>query len=248
MTLSYSDKDQRLLISLRQLIKGDEEQQTITLFCVLDQKGCVPPQLWRTSRSSPGLAPPRPSFPAPPQRRRLALEHRFTLPSLSSFISECLNEAVWTRLIANMQETFTFTHKDLNILTQRDAVAKNRHGRFMILCEENTPPQLPTEDCSLSPGETRLHIGDKNLTSVGKYSPKWPDGSSNPEDVSKTPVRQDNVSTSKHRCLVKSCSDPGASFGREKNVKQRKSVSFDDDVMVYLFDQVLLFPPVSVWS
>ncbi|XP_075890774.1 uncharacterized protein LOC142893774 isoform X5 [Nelusetta ayraudi] len=31
--------------------------------------------------------------------------------------------------------------------------------------------------------------------------------------------------------------DPGASFRRDKMVKQRKSVSFDDDVMVYLFDQ-----------
>lgn len=114
----------------------------------------------------------------------------------------------------------------------------------MILCDANTPPQLPsgTEDCSLSPGKTRLHIGDKNLTCVGKYLPKWPDDSNNSKDVSKTPVSKDNVSMSKHRCLVKSCSDPGASFGRDKNVKQRKSVSFDDDVMVYLFDQVLLFP------
>lgn len=60
------------------------------------------------------------------------------------------------------------------------------------------------------------------------------------QDVPEMLIGSGSLSARKHKCLVKSCSDPGASFGRDKMAKQRKSVSFDHDVMVYLFDQVPL--------
>lgn len=181
------------------MIKEGEEQRTFTLFCVLDQKGFGAPQLWRTNPCSSCLVPPRPSStvaPHPP----LEPARRFNFASIASLISECLNEAIWTRLIANMQETFTFTRKV-------------------------------------------FHVNDENLANIGESSPGLPHahGSNNSEDVPEMPIGSGSLSTCKRKCLVKSCSDPGASFGRSKMVKQRKSVSFDDDVMVYLFDQVL-FP------
>lgn len=76
---------------------------------------------------------------------------------------------------------------------------------------------------------------------VEESSPEWPcaNGSNNSKDVPEMLIGSGSLSMRKHKCLVKSCSDPGASFGRDKMVKQRKSVSFDEDVMVYLFDQVL---------
>ncbi|XP_069012065.1 class A basic helix-loop-helix protein 15 isoform X2 [Embiotoca jacksoni] len=51
---------------------------------------------------------------------------------------------------------------------------------------------------------------------------------------------RDNLNTGSHRSPLKSCENhnhPGESSGRDRNRKMRKSVSFDDDVMVYLFDQ-----------
>lgn len=177
------------------MIKEDEEQRSFTLFCVLDQKGIGAPQLWRTNPCSSSLVPPRPSSsvaPHPPPEPA----HRFNFASIASLIPQCLNEAIWTRLIANMQETFTFTRKV-------------------------------------------FHVNDENQMNVGESSPRLPHahGSNNSEDVPEMLIGSGSLSTHKHKCLVKSCSDPGASFGRDKMVKQRKSVSFDDDVMVYLFDQ-----------
>ncbi|XP_051795119.1 class A basic helix-loop-helix protein 15 isoform X3 [Acanthochromis polyacanthus] len=58
----------------------------------------------------------------------------------------------------------------------------------------------------------------------------------NSEDHSETDIR-DNVIL---RSLLKSCqcyNNLGESSGRRRKMKLRKSVSFDDDVMVYLFDK-----------
>lgn len=175
------------------MIKEDEEQRTFTLFCVLDQKGFGGPQLWRTNPCSASLVPPRPSSSVAPHPTPEPT-CRFNFASFSSLISECLNEIIWTKLIANMQETFT--------------------GKV-------------------------FHVNDANLMNAGESSPELPHahGSNNSEDVPEM-FQRGGLSTRKHKCLVKSCSDPGASFGRDKRFKQRKSVSFDDDVMVYLFDQV----------
>lgn len=190
------------MISLRQMIKEDEEQETFTLFCVLDQKGFGPPRLWKTDPCSSSLLLPQPSSSVAPQPLP-GSDRRFNFESVASLISKSLDEAILTRLVANMQETFTFTR-------------------------------------------TVFHVNG-NLMKVKESSAEWPcaNGSNNTQDVPETLIGSGNLSTRKHKCLVKSCSDPGSSFGRDKMGKQRKSVSFDDDVMVYLFDQVP-FPVLSV--
>lgn len=89
---------------------------------------------------------------------------------------------------------------------------------------------------------TRAFHVNGDLMKVEESSHEWPctAGSNNSQDVQEMLIGSGGLSMRKHKSLVKSCSDPGASFGRDKMVKQRKSVSFDDDVMVYLFDQVPL--------
>lgn len=177
------------------MIKEDEDQRTFTLVCVLDQKGFGPPGLWRTNPCLSSLVSPQPSSsvaPHPPPEP----DRSFNFVSITSLISKCLDETILIRLIANMQETFTFTRKIFHV--------------------------------------------NETLMKVEESSPRWPcaNGSNNSQDVPEMLIGSGSLSTHKHKCLVKSSSDPGASFGRDKMVKQRKSVSFDDDVMVYLFDQV----------
>lgn len=238
---SYREEDHQLLISSGQMIEADEELQPITWSCILDQRECAAPQLWRNSHRTSSLVPRPPSFSVPPQHYLLPVEptHHSTLTSLASF--ECPNEATWTRLISNMQEIFSIVQKDLNIATQQDAVTENQHNRFIIFCVENIPQQLfgdtyHTEDCRMSIGDTGWRISDKNVLSNLKNSAQWPHGHN--ANNSKDNQHEDDFNTCNLKSLLKSCNVPGALFGRDKNVKRRKSVSFDDDVMVYLFDQV----------
>lgn len=159
------------------MIKDDEEQRTFTLFCVLDQKGFGSPRSWRTNPCLSNLLPPQLSSSVAPQPPPEP-DHRFNFASIASLISKCLDEASLTRLIANMQETLTFTTKGFQ--------------------------------------------GNGNLMKVKESSPEWPcaDGSNNSQDGPEMLIASGNLSTRKHKCLVKSCSDPGASFGRDKMVKQ----------------------------
>lgn len=245
---SYREEDHQLLISSGQMIETDEELQPITCFCILDQRERAAPQFWRNSHHTSSLVPRPPSFSVPPQHYLLSVEptHHSTLTSLASFVSERPNEATWTKLISNTQEIFRFIQKDLNIATQQGAVTENQHNSFIIFCVENIPLQLfgdtcHTEDCRMSIGDTGWHISDKNVLSNLKNSAQWPHGhnTNNSKDIQHEPVCRDDFYTCNLKRLLKSCNVPGALFGRDKHVKRRKTVSFDDDVMVYLFDQVL---------
>lgn len=207
------------------MIKEDEEQRTFTLVCVLDQKGFEAPQLQTTNPCLLSPVPPPPSSSSVAPQSPLEPPLYFNLASFASLISECLNEATWARPSASMQETFTFTRKNLSL--------KLISG---------------VGDCGPSKGQTDLHVNDENLPNIGEPSPGWPcaHGSNNSKDVPETLAGTGSLTMRRHKHLVKSCSDPGA-LGRDKMVKQRKSVSFEDEVMVYLFDQVPLACLLSVW-
>lgn len=254
MNPSYRDGELQLLMSSGQMIQADEELQPITCLCILDRRGGAAPQLWRRSdrRSSSVTRPP--SFSIPPRLCRLPEEptRHSAFTSLASFVSECLKEAPWTRLILNMQDIFSWIKKDSNIVTQQDTFAINRQNRFIILCDEDIPLQLfvdtcYTEDCrTTSIGDTGWHISDNNMLSdLKNSSAHWPHSpnTNNSENIQHELAIVDNFNTCNLKSLLKSCQiydTPGIFSGRKKNVKKRKSVSFYDDVMVYLFDQVLI--------
>ncbi|XP_070846933.1 uncharacterized protein [Chaetodon trifascialis] len=238
------DEELQLLIPSGQMIQAVEELQPVTCFCIVDQRGSAAPRLWRNSNCRSSLVTRPQSISVRP---RLSYEpiHHSALSSLASFASDCPKEAPWTRLILNMQDIFSFIKKDLNFVTQQDAVAKNQHNRFIIFCDEDIPLQLfgdtcYTEDSRTSIEDTGWHIADNNTLSDLKNWPHDPNNNNSSTGIQHELVSRDNLNTCNLKSLLKSCQicdAPGVLPGRDKDVKKRKSVSFDDDVMVYLFDQ-----------
>lgn len=233
----YRQDGHQLLISSGQMIEADEELQL-----------SAAPWLWRNHHYSSALAARPPSISLPLQHNLLLPEptHHSTLAPLASFVSECQNEAEWTSLISTMQEILSVIQMDLNTVSRQDAV--NQHNRLIIFCDEIQPLQLfgatcYTKDCIMSIGDTGWHSNDKKNSDKLSHSHN---STNNSKDLHHEVVSRDNICNAKS--LLKPCSAPGALFGRDQNVKRRKSVSFDDDVMVYLFDQVPSSCCLFSWS
>ena len=243
---SYRDDELQVLISSGQMIPAEEEPQPITCFCILDQRGRGIPQLWRSCDHISSSVTRLPCLSFPPRQRRLLEEptHHSTLTASAHSVSECTKEAPWTRLILNMQDMFSFLKKDLNIVTQQDAVTEKQHNRLIIFCDGDIPQQLfsdtlRTEDCWTSPGDSAGQVTDN----ASHWSLLPDNNNNNSEGIQHELVSRDDFNTCKPKSLLKSCqihAAPGGLSEGDGAVKRRKSVSFDDDVMVYLFDQVLL--------
>ncbi|CAJ1080718.1 uncharacterized protein LOC117829703 isoform X2 [Xyrichtys novacula] len=184
----------------------------------------------RNYRSSLETWPP-PVF-KPPQCLSLSMEptHQSKCTSLSPFVSVCSTEALWARLILDMKDFFSLITKGLNVEIQQD-------DRVIIFCNEDIPLTLcgdicSTEDYGRSTGDTGWNISDNNVISDFKHS---------------TASQLHNPTSNVNRFLrihdedpQKSCQVYGAPrvlSRRDKKATKRKSVSFDDDVTVYLFDQ-----------
>ncbi|XP_036938499.1 serine/threonine-protein kinase LMTK2-like isoform X3 [Acanthopagrus latus] len=237
------DDELQVLISSGQMIPAEEEPQPITCFCILDQRGRGIPQLWRSCDHISSSVTRLPCLSFPPRQRRLLEEptHHSTLTASAHSVSECTKEAPWTRLILNMQDMFSFLKKDLNIVTQQDAVTEKQHNRLIIFCDGDIPQQLfsdtlRTEDCWTSPGDTAGQVTDN----ASHWSLLPDNNNNNSEGIQHELVSRDDFNTCKPKSLLKSCqihAAPGGLSERDGAVKRRKSVSFDDDVMVYLFDQ-----------
>lgn len=221
------------------MIQADEELQAIT--CILDHRGSAASQFWGNSACGSGMEMrPSPSSTSPHHCCLPEEPHHSTLTSVASSLSQRPKEAPWTRLVFNMQDIFSLIKTNSNIVTQQDGVRMDRHDRFIIFCDEDIPLQrfgdmCYTEDCRTSIGDTGWHISDNNELSA-PHGPNTNNSNGNPHEL----VIRDNFSNLKSR--PKSCHSyaPGVLSGSDTQLKKRKSVSFEDDVMVYLFDQVLL--------
>lgn len=240
-----------MLISSGRRIQAVEELRPITCLCILDQRGSTAPQSWRTIDPRSSLVTRLPSLSIPLQHCRLPVEsvRHPMLTSLVSFASEWPKEALRTRLIINMQDIFSFIKKDLNIKIQQDSGTKSQHNRFVIFCDQDIPLQLfggtcHTESCRTSIGcyKTGWHFSENNASSDLKNSTSLsPNNKKKSEGIQHKVVRRASFHTCNPEIPLKLCQMYGAAglSGGSKTVKKRKSVSFDDDVMVYLFDQVL---------
>ncbi|XP_034716276.1 uncharacterized protein LOC117936892 isoform X2 [Etheostoma cragini] len=227
------NEELQLLISSGQMILADEELRAIT--CILEQRGRAAPQLWRNSDCRSSLVTRPPAFSTPPQHCCVPEEppHHSTL---NYFVSERPKEAQWTRLILNMKDIFSLIKKDVDIMTEQDTVTTDLENRLIIFCDEDIPLQrfgdiCYTEDCGPSKGDTGWHISDNISTAHGPNT-------NNPNGNQRELVISDSFNNLK--MLQKSCQIydvPGVLCGRDTNLKKRKSVSFNDDVIVYLFDQ-----------
>ncbi|XP_068439848.1 uncharacterized protein [Clinocottus analis] len=223
-------------ISSSETIRCDEELQAIS--CILDQRGSAASQFWGNSGCRSDVAT-RPSPPSTSPHHCCLPEERHgcTLSSVASSLSQRPKEAPWTRLVFNVQDIFSLIKNNSNFVPQQDSVTMDRRDRLIIFCDEDIPLQrfgdiYYTGDCRTSAGESGWHIGDDNAISSA-HGPNTNNSNGNQREL----VIRDNFNSLKSP--LKSCHScaPGALSGSDTNVKKRKSVSFEDDVMVYLFDQ-----------
>ncbi|XP_056221437.1 uncharacterized protein LOC130162029 isoform X1 [Seriola aureovittata] len=244
------DEELQFWISPGQMILSDEKQQPITCFCIRDQRGRAALNLLRNADRRSSLTTRSSSFSLSPQHCCLPEEpvQQSALTSLASSVSERPKDAPWTRLILNMQDIFPLITKNVNLKTQQQTTTMDQPDRFFIFCGEDIPAPLfsdicDTRDCRTFIGNTGCHISDNNNVSPDLKDPTAQppsDPNNNYEDDQNEMVIRDNFNIRTRKGLLKSSQNykcPGDSSGRDSNVKMRKSVSFDDDVTVYLFDQ-----------
>ncbi|XP_054455128.1 uncharacterized protein LOC129091498 [Anoplopoma fimbria] len=230
------NEETQLLISAGEMIQADEELPAIT--CIFNQRGSAASQLWRNRDCRSNVVPQHSPFSTSPHLCCLPEEpHRSTLTSLASSVSERRKKAPRTRLVLNMHNLFSLIKNNPNIVTQQDSVTMDRHDRFIIFCDEDIPLQrfdeiCYTEDCRTSMGDTGWHISDNNVFSAAP-SPNTNNSNRNQHAL----VIRDNFNNLKSRLKSGHIHTAGELSGSDTNVKKRKSVSFEDDVMVYLFDQ-----------
>ncbi|XP_067431563.1 class A basic helix-loop-helix protein 15 isoform X2 [Thunnus thynnus] len=245
------DEELQLWISSGEMMQADEELQPITCFCILAQRGSAAPQLWRNKDSRSSLVSrSSPFFLSLFSPRHCCLPRVPICPSTftSSFASKCPEEALWTRFILNMRDIFSVITKDLNMTTHQDTITMNQHNKFIIFYNEDIPPQFFSDfcyaqDCWKSIGNTFCNSDNSIVSSDLKdFTSHWldsPNTDSSKEYQSEMVVR-DNLNTCKLKSLLKSCQNynhPGKSSGMKRNIKKKKTVSFVEDVVVYLFDQ-----------
>ncbi|XP_071318946.1 uncharacterized protein [Trachinotus anak] len=232
------------------MILSDEKQQPITCFCILDQRGSAALNLWRNSDRGSSLVTRSSSLSLSPQHCCLVEEpvQRSVFTPSASSVSERSKETPWTRLILNMRGIFPLIPKNVNLTTQQHMTAMDRPDRFIIFCGEDIPSRLfsdvhYTQDCRTFTGNADCHISDNNNVSAdleNSTAHSTSDPNNNCQDDQDEMVIRGNFNLCTRKSVLKSCQNynrPGGSTGRHRNVKMRKSVSFDDDVTVYLFDQ-----------
>nr|XP_019938583.1 PREDICTED: uncharacterized protein LOC109626837 [Paralichthys olivaceus] len=224
-------------ISSGQMTLADEKQQPIT--CIPDQRGRAALNLWRNSecRSSPWSS----SFPLSPQHCFL-LEEPLQQSAFTSSVSQCPKEASWKKLILNIWDIFTLIPRNVNLTTQQRVITMDHPNRFIIFCNKDIPLQLVTDICHTQDCKTFIgttESSDKNDVSSSLKNANLPsDLNNNSEEDPGEVFHGENHNISTRKSLLKSYQNynhPGESSERDR--KLRKSVSFDDDVMVYLFDQ-----------
>ncbi|XP_029383927.1 serine/threonine-protein kinase LMTK1-like [Echeneis naucrates] len=217
--------------------------------CILDQTGSVALNLWRNTDRRLSLVTQASSLSLSPQHCCLLNEpaQHQVYKSLASSVSECPKETPWTRIILNMQDIFPSITKNINLATQRQTTTMNRPDRFIILCDEDIQSQLFSDicciqDCRTLPGNTACQFSDNDNVS-GDLKNSTADSPSDPnnnyENEQKEIVIRDNVNVHRRKSLLKSCQNNNRpeDSGSDRKVKMRKSVSFDDDVTVYLIEQ-----------
>ncbi|XP_051795118.1 class A basic helix-loop-helix protein 15 isoform X2 [Acanthochromis polyacanthus] len=222
------------------MTQADEERHPVTCFCILEQKESSTLKSWRNTdckSSSLCLSPQHCCL----LKKRI---HQSTFTSMHPFVTDFPKEVAWTKLILNMRDIVGLITKYLNMATQQDTVTVHPSKNCVMFYDDFIPAQLFsdlyfTQNCRIFLGHTGSHTNDNNNVSAdSKYSPTYRHFGPNTdsEDHSETDIR-DNVIL---RSLLKSCqcyNNLGESSGRRRKMKLRKSVSFDDDVMVYLFDK-----------
>ncbi|XP_047465063.1 class A basic helix-loop-helix protein 15 isoform X1 [Mugil cephalus] len=236
-----SGEELNLWIPSGQMLQADEEKRSLICFCIRDGRGRAALKPWRTTdcRSSSRSS----AFSLSPRYCSLLREptQQSAFTSLDPFVTDFSKEDAWTRLILNMRDIISMIVKNLNMATKQDTITMDASCRFIILCDDAVPEQLigmySSRDCATFIG----NAGRQMTMDLKKPTVQWPlSPNTSSEDDQIGNVIKDNLNTCSLRSLLKSSQNnnhPGGLSRRDGSVKMKKSVSFDEDVTVYLFDQ-----------
>ncbi|XP_047183794.1 uncharacterized protein LOC118287928 [Scophthalmus maximus] len=220
-----------------QMMAADEKLQPTTCFRIHKHRGSALRDLWRDTdcRSSSVTRPS--SF---------SLSAQFCRPLGNSSVPEFPEEAPWTRLILNPRDVFTLITRNVNLASQQHTFTMDRPNRSIIFCDEDIQPRpfgeiRSTRDRRTLKENAGNRISNKNNVSRNlKNAQSLADLNNNSEDDHGEAAPGENFNMLTLKSLLKPCQNynhPGESPGRDGDVKMRRSVSFNDDVIVYLFDQ-----------
>lgn len=126
-------------------------------------------------------------------------------------------------------------------LTSQPRVLRMDHSNNVIISRGDLVAAGLFPDCRTIEENTDFHFRHHNS---GSHDNPRPDPNNNPEVHHCETTSGENLNIHSHRGLLKAPENlcgPGESSGKDKKIR-KKSVSFDDDVMVFLFDQVLIDP------
>lgn len=212
-----------------QMKQSDEERQPFTCFCILYQRQrSVTLQSWRSTDCIGCLVTRSPSTVSP-----LHCSHLKELiqPSASTnnFFTGFPEESAGTKLI--LQYIFSLFKKYLNMDT---------HQNTILFWEDCKPAQVLGDTYFTRDALKACHNRDNNNMSLDIKNFNAMCTSSSEDDHK---MIRDYLNTQTPKGLLRSCQNnnyPGGPSRGDANVKIRKSVSFDDEVMVFLFDQVMI--------
>ncbi|XP_026207157.1 class A basic helix-loop-helix protein 15 isoform X1 [Anabas testudineus] len=236
MNHSYRDEELQLWTSSGQMMQADEEPQLIPRFCILNQRGRA--SLWKNTDRRSSLITQPPSLSLHPRHSCLlqeAIQHS-AFTSLDSLVINFSQEVTGTRLNSNVRDIFRLMTTD-------------QCKSLIIFCDEDIPPHLSSNICydkdsGVFMGNPGCNINDNNnvssdLTNLTVHTLCEPNNNDSKDSQSEMVIR-DCFHDGKCKCVLKSCqkcNNLGVSSGRDRNVKMSRSVSFDEEVIVYMFDQ-----------
>ncbi|XP_029953725.1 class A basic helix-loop-helix protein 15 isoform X1 [Salarias fasciatus] len=222
-------EERRLRLSPGQMAEAGEDRRPAACVCALHHGGGQALQSLRPSNRRPRLAAGSPSRCLPEE-----LFQPSTCSSSDPFITDVPKETTWMKFTLNLSES------SIPVMLNQDVTAESLCRRFIVFCHDQTPVQLCSEvqDCRALtvrpdwPSRDSLSVDFRDPTAQWSPGP-GPGSGEEPGEAGAT----QNGNTPSPRGLLRSPQDGGPPGASGSAAKLRKSVSFDDDVMVYLFDQ-----------
>lgn len=149
-------------------------------------------------------------------------------------------KGAWTD-ISDTNGIFCLMTNILNVATQKDGIVMDSINRRIVFFDDFRPEQLfsdiySRQQCRSFTGHVGYCTSDKKSAIKQRAEQGLASPTTNTEDAETENLNTFNLGSDPEFC--QNYNHKRELSGRDGKVKRKKSVSFDEDVMVYLFDKV----------